>query len=83
MPDAVHSGSRLAKVPKVVVTSEAPREILTLTQVVCHAPRDIDWKDEGLIDLPAVQLLDQLNDVRDRSRNLVDTYYDTNQHTVP
>lgn len=67
MPDAFHSGSRLGKVSKVVVTSESPREVLTLGQVVCHAPRDIYGEDDCLIDLSGGHLLSQLNDVRDRS----------------
>ena len=73
VPDAFHSGSRLEKVPKVVLTSESPREVLTLGQVICHAPRDINGEDDCLVNLSGRQLLNQLNHVRDRGRNLVDT----------
>ena len=73
MPDAFHSGPRLRKVSKVAVTSKSPREVLTLGQVIRHAPCDINREDDGLIDLSGGHLLDQLNDVRDRGRNLADT----------
>lgn len=73
MPDTFHGGSRLGKVSKVAVTSESPREVLTLGQVVRHAPCDINGEDNCLIDLSGGHLLNQLNDVRNRSRNLVDT----------
>lgn len=73
MPDAFHSGPRLRKVSKVAVTSKSPREVLTLGKVVRHAPCDINREDDCLIDLSGGHLLDQLNDVRDRGRNLADT----------
>lgn len=57
MPDAFHSGSCLEEVPEVVLTSEPPREVLSLDQVVGHAPRDINREDDGLIDVSSGQLL--------------------------
>ena len=57
MPDAFHSGSRLEKVSEVILTSEPPGEVLTLNQIVRHAPRDIYGEDDGLIHLSGRQLL--------------------------
>jgi len=74
VPDAFHSGSRLEKIPEVVVASEPSGEELTLDQAVRHAPRDIDRKGDGLIHVSGGQLLNEVNDVRDRGRNLVDTW---------
>jgi len=73
MPDVFHSGSRLEKVPEVIVTPEPPTEVLALNKVVCHAPRDINREDDALIDLSSGLLLNQLDDVPDRGRNLVNT----------
>jgi len=56
-PDAFHSGSRLEKVPEAVLTSQSTREVLTLNQVVRHAPRDINREDDGLINLCGGHLL--------------------------
>lgn len=39
------------------MTSEPPGEVLTLNQVVRHAPRDIYREGDGLIHLPGGQLL--------------------------
>ena len=74
MPDAFHSGSRLDEVSKVTGTSESPGEVLTLGQVVCHAPCDINGEGDCLINLSGGHLLNQLNDVRNGSRNLMDTW---------
>lgn len=57
MPDAFHSGSRLEKVPKVVLTSESPGEVLALDQVVCHTSRDVNREDDSLIHLSSRELL--------------------------
>ena len=73
MPDIFHSGSRLDKVSKVAGTSKSSREVLTLGQVVRHTPCDINGEDDCLIGLSGGHLLNQLNNVRNRSRNLVDT----------
>lgn len=83
MPDVFHGGSRLEKVPEVIVTSEPPGKVLTLGQVVRHAPSDVDREDDALIDFPGGHLLNQLNDVRDRGRNLVDTYCWIDQRAAP
>ena len=65
MPDVFHRGSRLEEVPEVVVTPESPREVLTLDEDVRHAPRDINWEHECLVDFSRRQLLNQPDDVRD------------------
>ena len=57
MPDAFHSGSRLEKVAEVALTSEPSGEVLTLNQVVRHAPRDIYGEDDGLIHISGGELL--------------------------
>lgn len=80
MPDAFHSRSRLVKVSKIVMTSEPPGEVLALGQVVRHAPGDINREDDALIGFPGGQLLNQLDNVRDRGRNLVNTCYEIDQH---
>lgn len=74
MPDAFHSRSRLVEVPEVVVASEPPGEVLTLGQVICHAPGDVNRENEGLIDFAGGQLLNQLDDVCDRGRDLVNAW---------
>jgi hypothetical protein len=73
MPDAFHSGSRLMKVPEVVMTPQPPGEVLTLGHVVRHAPRDINRENDALVEFPGGKLLNQLNNVRDRGRNLMNT----------
>lgn len=85
MPDALHSRSCLEKVRDVVLTLESSREILVLNQVVRHAPCDINGEDDRPIELPSGQLLNQLNDVRDQGRNVVNAcrYYGTHHPTVP
>jgi hypothetical protein len=72
-PNTFHSGPRLDEVSKGAVTSESAGEVLTLSQVIRHAPCDINGEYDCLVDLSGGHVLNQPNDVRDRSRNLVDT----------